>query len=87
MKDRRNFTKSIISVFSFGEREIEVVFNVIAELTIKVPHTSPLHEKASQQVLSFFFFSIDSGDENTSAVEMSYTHCENLLGYSEFLEN
>jgi len=26
MKDRRNFTKSIISVFSFGEREIEVVF-------------------------------------------------------------
>lgn len=62
MKDCRNFKKSIISVFSFAESEIEVLFNAIAELLPKVPQISPLREKTSQHMLSFFSLYVDCGE-------------------------
>lgn len=58
-KDCRYFTKSIISVFSSGQREIEVVFHVIAELLPKVPQNQSFVGEDVSTHAAFFDLYVD----------------------------
>lgn len=83
MKDCRIFTKSITSVFSFGEREIEVAFNVIAELTTQsAPHQSFTWADNSASAVIFPLMYGLWRDENVSAMELSYTYLTHCIKIS-----